>query len=172
MTSVVKYYGVINSVAVIGNYLPRQCGIATFTTDLVEGLSAEAPDINCWAAVMNDKPEGYPYPDKVRFEINQKKSDKLVVMSRKASDFLKDIYGVPEEKIVFIYPGYAVYRFKLLQGQVRRGRQKGVAHRPNRKQALCAHRQQRMVCTRRFQSPIRPAARRGQRHGRSLCRGI
>jgi hypothetical protein len=31
-------------VAVIGNYLPRQCGIATFTTDLVEGLSAEAPE--------------------------------------------------------------------------------------------------------------------------------
>jgi hypothetical protein len=50
MTSVIKYYEGIKSVAVIGNYLPRQCGIATFTTDLVEGLSAEAPDINCWAA--------------------------------------------------------------------------------------------------------------------------
>jgi hypothetical protein len=73
MTSVIKYYEGINSVAVIGNYLPRQCGIATFTTDLVEGLSAEAPDINCWAAAMNDTPEGYPYPDKVRFEINQNK---------------------------------------------------------------------------------------------------
>ena len=32
-------------------------------------------------------------------------SDKLVVMSHKASDFLKDIYGVPEEKIVFIHHG-------------------------------------------------------------------
>jgi hypothetical protein len=73
MTSVIKYYEGIHSVAVIGNYLPRQCGIATFTTDLVEGLSAEAPDINCWAAAMNDTPEGYPYPDKVRFEINQNK---------------------------------------------------------------------------------------------------
>ena len=47
MTSVVKYYERIDSIAVIGNYLPRQCGIATFTTDLVEGLSAEAPDIYC-----------------------------------------------------------------------------------------------------------------------------
>jgi len=47
MTSVIKYYEGIDSVAVIGNYLPRQCGIATFTTDLVEGLSLEAPDINC-----------------------------------------------------------------------------------------------------------------------------
>ena len=177
MTSVLRYYEGIDSVAVIGNYLPRQCGIATFTTDLVEGLSAEAPDVFCWATAMNDKPEGYPYPEKVRFEINQNKladygvasqflnisqtdivcvqheyglfggpagshllkllgdlrmpvvatlhtilkdpapeyrdvmcklsdlSDKLVVMSHKACDFLKDIYGVPEEKIAFIHHG-------------------------------------------------------------------
>ena len=73
MASVIKYYEGIDSVAVIGNYLPRQCGIATFTTDLVEALSAEAPDIYCWATAMNDKPEGYPYPEKVRFENNQNK---------------------------------------------------------------------------------------------------
>jgi len=177
MSAVIKYYEGIGSVAVIGNYSPRQCGIATFTTDLVEGLSAEAPDIFNWAAAMNDKPGGYAYPSKVRFEINQNKlsdystaaqfinisqtdivsvqhefgifggpagshlltllgnlrmpvvttlhtvlknpapeyrdvmcklvdlSDKLVVMSHKACDFLKDIYGVPEDKIVFIHHG-------------------------------------------------------------------
>ena len=71
MTSVIKYYEGIDSVAVIGDYLPRQCGIATFTTDLVEGLSTGAPDIYCWAVAMNDKPGGYPSPEKVRFEINQ-----------------------------------------------------------------------------------------------------
>ena len=54
MKPAIKYYEGINSIAVIGNYLPRQCGIATFTTDLVEALSAEAPDISCWAAAMND----------------------------------------------------------------------------------------------------------------------
>jgi len=42
MASVIKYYEGIDSVAVIGNYLPRLCGIATFTTDLVEALSTEA----------------------------------------------------------------------------------------------------------------------------------
>jgi glycosyltransferase involved in cell wall biosynthesis len=177
MTSINKFYDDIKSVAVIGNYLPRQCGIATFTTDLVEGLSAEAPDINCWTVAMNDRPEGYHYPEKVRFEINQNKlsdystasqfinisqtdivcvqheyglfggpagshllklladlrmpvvttlhtvlkdpapeyrhvmcklselSDKMVVMSRKASEFLKDIYAVPEDKIAFIHHG-------------------------------------------------------------------
>ena len=63
----------INSIAVIGNYLPRQCGIATFTRDLVEGLSDQAKDIHCWAVAMNDRIEGYAYPEKVRFEINQNK---------------------------------------------------------------------------------------------------
>jgi len=37
--------------------------IATFTTDLVVGLSAEDPDIYNWAAAMNDKPDGYAYID-------------------------------------------------------------------------------------------------------------
>jgi len=46
MASVIQYYEGIGSVVVIGNYSPRQCGIATFTTDLVEALSTEAPEIN------------------------------------------------------------------------------------------------------------------------------
>ena len=41
MTVIIRYYEGIESVAVIGNYLPRQCGLATFTTDLVEKLSVE-----------------------------------------------------------------------------------------------------------------------------------
>lgn len=61
----------INKVAIIGNYLPRQCGIATFTTDLVEAISSVAPDTSCFAVAMNDTPKGYRYPSKVRFEINQ-----------------------------------------------------------------------------------------------------
>jgi len=84
MAPVIQYYEGIGSVVVIGNYLPRQCGIATFTTDLVDALSTEVPDINCWAVAMNDKLEGYAYPEKVRFEINQKKLTDYSV----ASEFL------------------------------------------------------------------------------------
>jgi glycosyltransferase involved in cell wall biosynthesis len=69
---VINPYSEINSVAVIGNYVPRQCGIATFTTDLVQALSAESSERACWAIAMNDRPEGYVYPNKVRFEINQR----------------------------------------------------------------------------------------------------
>jgi len=53
------------NIALVGNYLPRKCGIATFTTDLGEALSAEA-EVVCWALVMNDIPEGYDYPPQVR----------------------------------------------------------------------------------------------------------
>jgi hypothetical protein len=101
MTSVIKYYEGIKSVAVIGNYLPRQCGIATFTTDLVEGLSAEAPDINCWAAAMNDTPEGYPYPDKVRFEINQNKLSDYSMASQFLNINQTDIVCVQHEYGLF-----------------------------------------------------------------------
>ncbi len=167
----------IHGLALIGNYLPRACGIATFTTDLAEAISAEAPDLECWAVVMNDVPEGYRYPPKVRFEINQNRiadyhlaagflnmnqidvvclqheygifggplgshilelardlrmplvttlhtvleeptarqkevieelgriSDRLIVMSRRSIEFLRSIYGIPEEKIRHVHHG-------------------------------------------------------------------
>ncbi len=87
----------IKSVAVIGNYLPRRCGIATFTTDLVEGLSAQAPDIDIWAAAMNDRPEGYLYPDKVRFEIGQGKLSDYGVASQFLNINQTDIVCVQHE---------------------------------------------------------------------------
>jgi hypothetical protein len=109
MSSVIKYYEGIESVAVIGNYLPRQCGIATFTTDLVEGLSAEAPDIYNWAAAMSDKPEGYAYPEKVRFEINQNKlsdysiSSQFLNISQIDPSFYKDKFGVEGKKVLLTF---------------------------------------------------------------------
>ena len=59
------------TIAVIGNYLPRQCGIATFTTDLCEALAAAAPTAEIFAVALNDRPEGYDYPERVRFTIGQ-----------------------------------------------------------------------------------------------------
>jgi glycosyltransferase involved in cell wall biosynthesis len=61
------------TIAIVGNHLPRQCGIATFTTDLLNALCSEAPDSKWWAVVMNDVPEGYLYPPKVRFEVDFRK---------------------------------------------------------------------------------------------------
>jgi len=73
-----------HKIALIGNHLPRQCGIATFTTDLLAGLAEENPSGECWAVVMNDIPEGYRYPAQVRFEVNQR----VLAEYRLAADFL------------------------------------------------------------------------------------
>lgn len=66
-----KTYPNIRTVSVIGNYLPRKCGIATFTTDLVKSLTNA--DHNCITIAINDKEDGYDYPSDVQFEINQEK---------------------------------------------------------------------------------------------------
>jgi glycosyltransferase involved in cell wall biosynthesis len=58
-------------IAVIGNYLPRQCGIATFTTDLCSAISAEYGTARLMALPVNDTDQGYDYPARVRWSLNQ-----------------------------------------------------------------------------------------------------
>ncbi len=167
----------VKSVALIGNYLPRQCGIATFTADLAAAILGNDQNIDCSVVAMNDGPEGYEYPAEVRFQIDQDKlndyrlaagflnlrdpdvvclqheygifggrrgsfiielvqdlksplvttlhtvlkdpssqerqiitrlsehSDKLVVMSERGVEFLRDIYDVPESRIALVHHG-------------------------------------------------------------------
>ncbi len=58
-------------VAVIGNYLPRQCGIATFTTDLCDAIGAEYETVQLLAVPVNDPGSQYLYPPRVRFELTE-----------------------------------------------------------------------------------------------------
>ena len=74
----------INRIGFIGNYLPRQCGIATFTTDLCEAIAAQYGGTTCIALPVNDIEAGYAYPSRVRFELTEKDIDSY----RRAADFL------------------------------------------------------------------------------------
>jgi glycosyltransferase involved in cell wall biosynthesis len=74
----------IRKVAVLGNHMPRQCGIATFTTDLTEAIAVEFPAIDSFVIAMNDPGRHHSYPARVRFEIAE--SD--VASYRRAADFL------------------------------------------------------------------------------------
>jgi glycosyltransferase involved in cell wall biosynthesis len=71
-------------IAFLGDYVPRLCGIATFTTDLCEAVAAACPDTTCFAVPVNDMEAGYAYPPRVRFEIEEKD----LVSYRRAADFL------------------------------------------------------------------------------------
>lgn len=71
-------------VAFLGNYLPRLCGIATFTHDLAEAVAAAAPGSDCLVAAVNDRPEGYDYPARVRVELLEKELNSY----RRTADFL------------------------------------------------------------------------------------
>ena len=58
-------------IAVIGNHLPRQCGIATFTTDLCNAIAAEYKTSELSVVAVNDPLSPYAYPSRVRFEITE-----------------------------------------------------------------------------------------------------
>ena len=86
----------------IASYVPRPCGIATFTDDLANAVVQESrgrqPVI---VAAMNDTPDGYAYPDRVKFAIRQ---DYTIDYSR-AADFLNfsriDVISLQHEFGIF-----------------------------------------------------------------------
>ena len=68
----------------IGNHLPRQCGIATFTTDLCDAISVEYGAAGVFAVAVNDPQSSYHYPARVRFEITESDPSSY----KAAADFL------------------------------------------------------------------------------------
>lgn len=87
--------------AFIGNHLPRQCGIATFTTDLSQAIAAEYPETNCFAVAVNDTAEGYQYPAQVRFEL----AEQELASYQRAADFL----NVNNIDLVCLQHEYGIY---------------------------------------------------------------
>jgi len=170
-------------IAFVGNYLPRQCGIATFTTDLCTALATEFGKGRLFAIPVNDPDSSYEYPEQVRLELEQddlasyeraaeflnfngndlvclqheygiyggtagrniltllrklkmpvvttlhtvlrepdadqrmvleeiaRLSDRMVVMSEQAAQFLREVYAVPNEKIDIIPHGVPDFQF-------------------------------------------------------------
>ncbi|WP_419809840.1 glycosyltransferase [Sphingomonas sp.] len=64
MTGIAELAGV-KRLALIGNFLPRQCGLATFTTDVFEAMRSRFPEIAVDVYAMDDQPGSYDYPTEV-----------------------------------------------------------------------------------------------------------
>ena len=94
-------HSTINRIGFIGDYLPRQCGIATFTTDLCEAIATEYEDTTCIALPVNDIEAGYAYPARVRFELTEKDIDSY----HRAADFL----NINSVDLVCLQHEYGIY---------------------------------------------------------------
>jgi len=57
----------------IGTYVPKECGIATFTHDLLNSVYGEYNDVQCEVIALNNASETYNYPDEVVFQIERDK---------------------------------------------------------------------------------------------------
>ena len=88
-------------IAIIGNYLPRQCGIATFTTDLCNAVSTEYGTERLFALPVNDPESQYDYPERVRFELTEEELSSY----ERAAEFLNftnvDLVCVQHEYGIF-----------------------------------------------------------------------
>ncbi len=74
----------IRKIAFVGDHLPRKCGIATFTSDLLAAVAAAHPQSQCFSVSVNDIQGGYEYPEVVRFEIEEQDLSSYL----RAADFL------------------------------------------------------------------------------------
>src|SRR5437762_8181884 len=74
----------VRRIAFVGDHLPRKCGIATFTSDLLAALAAAHPQSQCFSVSVNDIQGGYEYPQVVRFEIEEQDLSSYL----RAADFL------------------------------------------------------------------------------------
>ena len=74
----------VRKIAFVGDHLPRKCGIATFTSDLLSAVAAAHPQSQCFAVSVNDIKGGYDYPEVVRFEIEEQDLSSYL----RAADFL------------------------------------------------------------------------------------
>ncbi len=85
----------------LGNHLPRHCGIATFATHLTDALVEALPDVDGFVLAMNDAGRRHVYPPRVRFEIGE--GD--LASYRRAADFLNvnqvDVLSVQHEYGIF-----------------------------------------------------------------------
>jgi len=91
----------LRRVAIIGNSLPRRCGIATFTTDLQSAIAASFPELDTAIVAMNDHGQTYDYPDTVRIQVR----DDRIEDYKNAADILNagqfDVVSLQHEFGIF-----------------------------------------------------------------------
>ncbi len=90
-----------NRFALVCDYVPRRCGIATFSSDICLSLAGHSPAAECLVVPVNDQPEGYDYPPEVRFEIAEQDLKSYL----RAADFL----NFSDAEVVCLQHEFGIY---------------------------------------------------------------
>ena len=91
----------LNRIAWIGNYVPRRCGIATYTRDLRCAVAAHLPAADCPVIAMNDGETRHAYPTEVTFTC----ADHEPAAHRQAAEFV----NLLEPDVVSLQHEYGIF---------------------------------------------------------------
>lgn len=91
----------VRHVALIGNFPPRRCGIATFTADLHAALKAGDPDLTISTIALNDPGSHHDYPREVGYEIAQDNLSDYVAAAEHINALNPDIVCLQHEFGIF-----------------------------------------------------------------------
>ncbi|MBU0630618.1 MAG: glycosyltransferase [Candidatus Margulisbacteria bacterium] len=102
------------NIAFVGNYSPRICGIATFTTDLCEATAKQlGRKSNVFTVAVNDTDQGYPYPRRVEFTLQRNQQSDYYEAANFINSSNADVVCVQHE--YGIYGGWdGVYILSLI----------------------------------------------------------
>jgi glycosyltransferase involved in cell wall biosynthesis len=84
-------------IAFVSSHLPRRCGIATFSSDLMAAVKAADPHVICRVAAIDEPNQLRPYSDEVRWRIRQGEPDTYRAAAEAINESKVDIVNVQHE---------------------------------------------------------------------------
>jgi glycosyltransferase involved in cell wall biosynthesis len=91
----------VRHIAMIGNFPPRRCGIATFTADLQSALARANPSLGFSMIAMNDPHQQHSYPSSVGYEICQNHPDNYIAAAAHINALNPDVVSIQHEFGIF-----------------------------------------------------------------------
>ncbi|MCM5552790.1 glycosyltransferase family 4 protein [Pleomorphomonas sp. NRK KF1] len=91
----------VGHVALIGNFPPRKCGIATFTADLREALATTDGDLKISTVAVTDEGQNHAYPPAVGYEISQHEADDYAAAADHINALNPDAVSIQHEFGIF-----------------------------------------------------------------------